>query len=324
MADDLQAAAAAAVPGMVGDSGAMRELGAVVRRLAPFASPVLVTGETGTGKELVARALHALGPRATRPFVAVNCSAIVDTLFESELFGHVRGAFTGATEHRVGLIERAHGGVLLLDEVGELLPGMQAKLLRVLETGEVTRVGASDARRFDVQVIAATNRDLAREVRDGRFRADLYFRLHVAGVHVPALRDRREDIPGLAGWFAMRFAARARRVALSIAPPALSLLAGRDWPGNVRELRNVVERAAMLADGPRLEPSDFELAQAHQVVPLASAPVLRRVRRIADLEREAVAQALADTRGNKMEAARRLGISRRALYRRLEKFGLAA
>jgi DNA-binding NtrC family response regulator len=311
-----------ALPGMVGDSAAMHALAARVRRVAPFGSPVLVGGETGTGKELVARALHALGPRATRPLLAVNCSAIVDTLFESELFGHVRGAFTGATEHRAGLFERAHGGVLLLDEVGELLPGMQAKLLRVLETGEVTRVGASEARRFDVQVIAATNRPLSRDVRDGRFRADLYYRLHVAGVDVPPLRERRDDVPVLACWFAARFAARSGRPAAVIAPATMARLAEGDWPGNVRELRNVVERALMLGDGEWLSPTDVEQAIDERPADAVAGP--RRVRRIADLEREAIAQALDDTRGNKKEAARRLGISRRALYRRLERFGLAA
>jgi DNA-binding NtrC family response regulator len=308
---------------MVGDSAAMRELASVVCRLAPFATSVLVTGETGTGKELVARALHALGPRAARPFVAVNCSAIVDTLFESELFGHVRGAFTGATEHRAGLIERAHGGVLLLDEVGELLPGMQAKLLRVLETGEVMRVGASDPRRFDVQVIAATNRDLAGEVRRGRFRADLYYRLHVASVPVPPLRDRREDIPRLAEWFAARFADRCGRAVAAFDPAALDALRAHDWPGNVRELRNLVERVVMMAGTSRIDGPGIAQAVAGHA---ASSPTrgARRVGRIADLEREAIAQALDDTRGNKKEAARRLGISRRALYRRLDKLGLAA
>jgi DNA-binding NtrC family response regulator len=323
MSDDVLAAPAA-LPGMVGDSAAMRELAGVVRRLAPFATSVLVTGETGTGKELVARALHALGPRSSRPFVAVNCSAIVDTLFESELFGHVRGAFTGATEHRVGFIERAQGGVLLLDEVGELLPGMQAKLLRVLETGEVTRVGASDSRRVDVQVIAATNRDLAEDVRTGRFRADLYYRLHVAGVHVPALRHRRDDIAPLVHWFAGRFAAKSGRTADPFQPAAIAALMSLDWPGNVRELRNVVERAVMLAGGAGVDAADVDRALVRPAAPPAAASGLRRVRRIADLERDAIAQALDDTRGNKKEAARRLGLSRRALYRRLEKFGLAA
>ena len=311
-----------ALPGMVGDSAPMHALATRVRRVAPFGSPVLVSGETGTGKELVARALHALGPRGMRPLLAVNCSAIVDTLFESELFGHVRGAFTGATEHRAGLFERAHGGVLLLDEVGELPPGMQAKLLRVLETGEVTRVGASEARRFDVQVIAATNRPLSRDVRDGRFRPDLYYRLHVAGVEVPPLRERRDDVPVLACWFATRFAARSGRPAAAIAPTALARLVERDWPGNVRELRNVVERALMSSDGEWLSPADVEQAIDERLEESVAGP--RRVRRIAELERDAIAQALDDTRGNKKEAARRLGISRRALYRRLEKFGLAA
>jgi DNA-binding NtrC family response regulator len=320
--DASTAAIDAALPDLIGRSAPMRELLALVRQVAPYAGTVLVTGETGSGKELVARALHRLGPRAARPLVAVNCSAIVETLFESELFGHVRGAFTGATEHRVGLLERAHGGTLLLDEIGELSPAMQAKLLRVLETGEVTRVGAADARRFDVHVIAATNRALHEDVQAGRFRADLFYRLQVVDLRVPPLRARRDDIGLLARTFAAAAAARFGRAIAGLDDEAVAALAAREWPGNVRELRHAVERAVMVAPGPRITAADVGAASARTGD--APAPSLRVVRRIDDLEREAIGQALAATRGNKKEAARRLGISRRALYRRLEKFGLAA
>ena len=314
----------AALPELLGTTPAMRELLALVRRVAPHASTVLVTGETGSGKELVARALHRLGPRTGRAFVAVNCSAIVETLFESELFGHVRGAFTGATEHRVGLVERAHAGTLLLDEIGELSPAMQAKLLRVLETGEVTRVGATDPRRFDVHVVAATNRDLAAEVRAGRFRSDLFYRLNVVDLRVPSLRERPEDIWLLANAFVRQAATRFGRPVIGLDARAMPLLAAWDWPGNVRELRNTMERAVMLAEGPLVTCEDLCWRNLRPAPASAAVPGLRVVRRIDDLEREVIAQALAQTRGNKKEAARVLGISRRALYRRIEKFGLDA
>jgi DNA-binding NtrC family response regulator len=322
--DTFAPALDAGLPDLLGASPAMRELLALVRRVAPHASTVLVTGETGSGKELVARALHRLGPRAGRAFVPVNCAAIVETLFESELFGHVRGAFTGATEHRVGLVERAHGGVLLLDEIGELSPAMQAKLLRVLETGEVTRVGATDARRFDVHVVASTNRDLAAEVAVGRFRADLYYRLNVVDVRVPALRERADDVVPIANAFTRQSARRFGRSIAGLEADAGRVLTAWHWPGNVRELRNTIDRAVMLAEGPLVRCGDLGPHMQRQATAVVPPPWLRVVGRIDDLEREAIAQALADTRGNKKEAARRLGISRRALYRRIEKFALNA
>jgi two-component system, NtrC family, response regulator HydG len=237
----------------------------------------------------------------------------------------VRGAFTGATEHRVGLVERAHGGTLLLDEIGELSPAMQAKLLRVLETGEVTRVGATDARRFDVHVVAATNRDLAGDVMAGRFRSDLFYRLNVVDVRVPSLRERPRDVWLLANAFVRKAAVRFGRPVTGLAEETASALAAWDWPGNVRELRNTIERAVMLAAGPLVTCADLRCGERRAIdAPPPSVPGLRVVRRIDDLEREVIAQALADTRGNKKEAARRLGISRRALYRRIEKFGLDA
>jgi DNA-binding NtrC family response regulator len=307
--------------GLIGASAPMTALYDVITRVAPHFTTALVTGETGTGKELVARALYRLSPRNGRPFVTVNCSAIVETLFESELFGHVRGAFTGATEHRVGLYERASGGVLFLDEVGELPPTVQAKLLRVLETGEVTRVGTSDTRRVDVRVIAATNRPLEAEVQAGRFRPDLFYRLNVVELHVPALRERHLDIPQLAQHFASEFARQFGRGRLAIGHEAESRLCAWEWPGNVRELKNVIERAAMLGQRDAIEVDDLRMATAPAVM---AEPRLHVVRPIADLERREIERALLETGGNKKEAARRLGISRRALYRRIEKFDLAA
>ena len=266
----------------------------VIGRVAPHFSTALVTGETGTGKELVARALYRLSPRHGRPFVTVNCSAIVETLFESELFGHVRGAFTGATEHRVGLYERASGGIIFLDEVGELPPTVQAKLLRVLETGEITRVGTSDTRRVDVRIIAATNRSLDEEVRAGRFRADLFYRLNVVELSVPALRERQEDIGVLARHFAGEFARQFGRGRLEIAPEAEARLCERTWPGNVRELKNTIERAAMLGQRDQIEVEDLGMTS---VPPPVAEPRLHVVRRIADLERREIERALIETAG---------------------------
>ena len=236
--------------GMIGRGPLMQELFGMIRRLAPHVRTALVTGETGTGKELVARALHSIGPRRERRFVTVNCSAVVETLFESELFGHVRGAFTGATDNKPGLFELADNGTLFLDEIGELPLTLQAKLLRVLELGEVQRVGSLEPRKVNVHVIAATNRDLRAEVAAGRFRSDLYYRLNIVEVQLPPLRDRREDIPYLTAAFVRETSERLQKTAgradtrrRARCSPAAS------WDGNVRELKNVIERACILADG---------------------------------------------------------------------------
>src|SRR5688572_14108269 len=264
---------------MIGRGPMMQELFGMIRRLAPHVRTALITGETGTGKELAARALHKTGPRRDRRFVTVNCSAVVETLFESELFGHVRGAFTGATDNKPGLFELADGGTLFLDEIGELPLGLQAKLLRVLELGEVHRVGSLDPRRVNVHVIAATNRDLRTEVAGGRFRSDLYYRLDIVEVKLPPLRDRREDIPYLTAAFVRDCAERLGKPLEGLTAGAERVLAAAPWDGNVRELRNVIERACILADGDFITERELAVSMPTTVThswdraaPQASAP----------------------------------------------------
>ena len=318
--------------GMIGRGPVMQELFGMIRRLAPHVRTALITGETGTGKELVARALHSTGPRRDRRFVTVNCSAVVETLFESELFGHMRGAFTGATENKPGLFEIADQGMLFLDEIGELPMTVQAKLLRVLELGEVHRVGSLEARKVNVHVIAATNRDLRAEVAAGRFRSDLYYRLNIVEVKLPPLRERREDIPYLTAAFVRETAERLKKPLGGLTPGAERMLAGAPWDGNVRELRNVLERACILADGEFV--TERELAVSMPGVPLTGASITgggpgddpMRAGSDTDLlvtvEREHIQRALVRANGNKKAAARMLGLSRRALYRRLERLDL--
>jgi two-component system, NtrC family, response regulator HydG len=310
--------------GMVGRSPGMQELFDMIRRLAPHARTALITGETGTGKELVARALHKLGPRKDRRFIAFNCSAVVESLFESELFGHTRGAFTGAVDTKIGLFETADEGTIFLDEVGELPAPVQAKLLRVLEYGEVQRVGTSAPRRVNVRTIAATNRDLMAEVAAGRFRQDLYYRLNVVEIHLPPLRLRRDDIQYLTAAFVKEFAARFAKPLAGVSPGAERLLHDAPWPGNIRELRNVIERACMLSEGRILSERDLlaALGGARRVAPPPVLPPARDAEAAPELDRETVEHALQRVGGNRSAAARLLGISRRALYRRLDTFGL--
>jgi two-component system response regulator HydG len=312
--------------GMLGCSPAMQDVFGLIQRLAPHAKVVLVTGETGTGKELAARAFHQAGPRRAKPFVTINCSAVVESFFESELFGYVRGAFAGAVESKPGLFEAAQGGTLFLDEIAELPMSVQVKLLRVLENGEVTRIGSLQARKVDVAVVAATNRDLRADVAAGRFRGDLFYRLNIVEVALPPLRERREDIPYLTAALMRESAQKMRKPLTGLTPGAERMLLAARWDGNVRELRNVIERACMLADGSVI--SERELAGAADLEPRLRAietvaPEQRSyVAPLDEIERGHILDVLQRVNGNRMAAARVLGISRRALYRRLERHRL--
>ena len=319
--------------GMIGRSPAMQDLFDSVRRLAPHVHTVLITGETGTGKELVAKALHAAGPRHARRFTTLNCSAVVETLFESELFGHVRGAFTGASDTKVGMFEHADGGTLFLDEAGELPLAMQAKLLRAVEYGEVQRVGSLENRKVDVHVIAATNRDLRAESAVGRFRLDLFYRLSIIEIHLVPLRERAEDIPYLTARFVRECAERLNRPITGVAPSAERLLQQTLWPGNIRELRNVIERACIVSENRILSERDFQAALApqraaleHVVAPVlvAAVPEPPDDPHLSNAQRGHIERVLLQARGNKAAAAKLLGISRRSLYRWIDRLHLSA
>ncbi len=319
LAVDGETAERLQLEGLIGRSAVMQELFSLVRRLAPHVRTVLITGETGTGKELVARALPRLGPRRNARFVVLNCSAVVETLFESELFGHVRGAFTGATENKPGLFDAADGGTLFLDEVGELPLTVQAKLLRVLESGEVHRVGSLSPRSVNVHVIAATNRNPHDEIAAGRFRSDLFYRLCVVEITLPPLRDRREDIPYLTAAFMREGATRLKKPLAGVTTGAERLLMSHPWLGNVRELRNVLERACILADGDLITEREVVRAlpaAAPRSMPEAVAAAPNYVT-LEAVERHHIEEILLKTGGNKKAAARLLGLSRRTLYRRL-------
>jgi DNA-binding NtrC family response regulator len=303
------------VRALVAESPAMRAALDLVARVAEHRTTVLITGESGTGKELIARAIHRASPRAVAGFVAVNCAAIPESLLESELFGHVRGAFTGATGDKIGLFEQAEGGTLLLDEIGELPLPLQAKLLRALQDGEIRRVGDQRSRRVDVRVLAATARDLAAEAAAGQFREDLYYRLNVITIHLPPLRERPEDIAPLARYFAA-----GRKVVLS--PAALAWLERQPWRGNVRELEHAIERAAVLTEKAVLEPADLTPVASPRRVAEAAAvgddATLREV--VEQAEREAIVRALAACGGNRRTAAKHLGVSLRTLFYKMERY----
>jgi two-component system response regulator PilR (NtrC family) len=315
---------------LIGKSPAMQRVFEVVRKIAPARTSVLLIGESGTGKELAARALHELSARADRPFVAVNCGAIPETLLESELFGHVRGSFTGANADKQGLFEAAHGGTLLLDEVAELPVPMQVKLLRVLQERKVKPVGGVTEREVDVRIVAATNRDLETEVEKGTFRQDLFYRLNVIQLRLPPLRERREDIPLLVDHFVRKFSAEHGRQVGGTDPEAMSALMAYHFPGNVRELENLIERAVTLAPGDRvsaealptlkgLSASDSSLGMPAAILPEEGMDLERVVE---DFERSLLIRALERTGGNRTEAARLLGVTFRSLRYRLSKLGI--
>jgi two-component system response regulator HydG len=309
--------------GLLGASPAMQRLFRAMVKISRSDCPLLIVGESGTGKELVARSIHEHSARAGRPFVPVDCGALAPTLIESELFGYLRGAFTGANSSRQGLLQAAGAGAIFLDEIGELPLDLQAKLLRVLQEREVRPLGSDHTVRFEARIMAATNRDLRHAVEQGAFRDDLYYRLNVVSLKVPALRERKTDIPLLVNHFLQKHAA-GRQPAPALSEDALHCLLAYDWPGNVRELENSIERAATLSSGPVLGVFDLPTnlhgsapvpvagnsgANAHPTIPLH------------ELERQAILRAVADAGGDKLLAARRLGIGKTTLYRKLKEYG---
>jgi DNA-binding NtrC family response regulator len=306
----------APLPTLIAESPAMQPVLELIRRVGPSDANILITGENGTGKGLAARALHALSPRAAKSLVTVNMGGLSEGVFESELFGHVKGAFTDAKTDRVGRFELAEGGTLFLDEIANIPFKLQTALLRVLETGEFERVGSSRTRRADARLISATNANVAAEVAAGRFRQDLLFRLNTVEIHLPPLRDRREDIPPLAGFFLSLHARRYRKDLAGFEPSAIQLLLDHPWPGNIRELDHVIERAALMAQGNLVKAADFGLRGPSDVSPRLEDMSLDEV------ERFLIKKILARCDGNARRAAESLGLSRSAFYRRLEKYGL--
>ncbi len=313
---------------LVGSSPRMLEVYKLVAKVAPARSTVLLEGESGTGKELVARAIHANSPRRDGPFVPINCAALPDALLESELFGHEKGAFTGAVVAKPGLFETADRGSLFLDEVGELSPALQVKLLRTIQEQEIRRIGGIATIKVDVRIIAATNRDLSVLIKDGRFREDLFYRLNVVRIVLPPLRDRQEDVPLLAHHFLRKFSGGAPRPLQGFVQEAMDLLTSYSWPGNVRELEHAIERAVSLAHGPLLLPEDLPEAVRSAGLPAdptaappnsaAEAPLLS----LDEVTRRHLIRVLQDTGGNKARAARVLGVDRRTLYRMAERYGI--
>lgn len=312
--------------GIVGSSAKIQDVLRMISRLKDTRTPVLITGESGTGKELVARAIHFRGPFATRPFVAVDCGSLVPTLIESELFGYEKGAFTGANRSKTGLFQSAHGGTIFLDEIGELPLELQAKLLRVLQEKEIRPVGSNQKVKVDVRVIAATNRDLEVEYRNGSFRKDLYFRLNVVTVHLPSLRERRSDIPMLVHWFLDR---KAAGVSIQVTNTAMKSMLQYDWPGNVRELENCIERAVALGDGRIIDNGDLSPAVMSDAISADVAAPLRALSALSstdleDIERATIERVFEQVKGDKVLAGKMLGISRATLYRKLKRYNIGA
>lgn len=311
---------------IIGRSQAMKELMDMLAMAAPSEATVLITGESGTGKELVARSLHLNSPRKDYPLITVNCAAITETLLESELFGHEKGAFTGADKRREGRFMQANKGTIFLDEIGEMSATMQAKLLRVLQEREIQRVGGDQVLQVDVRIVTATNRDLQGAVADGHFREDLYYRLNVIQLKVPPLRDRRDDIPLLAHHFLDKYAARNRKIAKGFSPLAMDMLIKYDWPGNVRELENTVERAVILMSGEHVTEGQLpsNITQEHpgsDREELDGLPFIQGSHSLEDIEKAVILKTLEATKGNKSETARRLGITRKTLHNKLKAYG---
>jgi DNA-binding NtrC family response regulator len=337
-----------ALPGIIGCSAALQEVVRTTRQVAPSRACVLIVGETGTGKELIARAIHDLSPRSTGPYIRVNCGALTESLLESELFGHVKGSFTGAVDNRTGRFEAAHAGSIFLDEINSTSPKLQVKLLRVLQEGEFERVGDNNTKKVDTRIIAATNRDLLEEIEAGRFREDLYYRLNVVPIYLPPLRERREDIEPLVVFFLNRYAEQNRREMRRVHAEAMRLLRDHDWPGNVRELQNYVERAVILGKGGELSVEHLPPQLRGQSVPRPIRPrggatdlaalcgelVRQGVRAagpaandlydriVGRVERELIQQVLQTCDRVQIKAAARLGINRNTLHKKLSEFRL--
>jgi DNA-binding NtrC family response regulator len=303
-------------PQLIAQSAAMRPVLDVISRVGPSDANVLLTGENGTGKGLVAQTLHSVSLRSARPLLTVNTGGLAEGIFESELFGHVKGAFTDAKSDRVGRFEMADGGTLFLDEIGNISQALQAKLLRTIETGEFERVGSSKTRRVDVRIFSATNADLAAQVAEGRFRQDLLFRLNTIEIRLPPLRDRREDIPLLAAHFLGQHANHYRKPLTGFDEGAVKALLAHPWPGNIRELDHAVERAVLMTQGPQIHAADLALRNGHEGPPRLEEMSLE------DVEALLIKKALARFHGNVSHAANALGLSRSALYRRLQRYGL--
>jgi len=313
---------------IIGRSHPMQQVFDVIRQVAPTRATVLIEGESGTGKELVARAIHQLSPRARRPLVAVHCAGLSQSLLESELFGHEKGAFTGAHERRIGRFETAHGGTLFLDEIGEIEPALQVKLLRFLGERTFERVGSNKTITADVRLVAATNKKLASLVQAGTFREDLYFRLRVVEILIPPLRERREDLPMLVQSFVREFARENHKKIDGLSPEAMDLVLHHRWPGNVRELRSVIESAVVLCRGHQITPRELPPDVRGQVAALtlpgtsAVSPTQPETLSVKDAEKDLIVRALQECGGNRSEAARRLGMSRRTLHRKLHTYHL--
>ncbi len=333
------------LPGVIGSGPAMREVYRTTVRVAKARACVLIVGETGTGKELIARAVHDLSPRATGAYIRVNCGALTESLLESELFGHVKGAFTGAVDNRTGRFEAAHTGSIFLDEINSTSPKLQVKLLRILQEGEFERVGDTNTKKVDTRIIAATNRDLLDEIDAGRFREDLYYRLNVVPVYLPPLRERREDIGPLVEFFLKRYGEQNKREVRRVHPEAMRLLREHDWPGNVRELQNYVERAVVLGEGPELQvehlppqlrgesaPRPIRAPRGGDLAALTAELVRQGIRAagpnsndlhnrvVGQVERELIQQVLQTCDRVQIKAAARLGINRNTLHKKLAEF----